>query len=408
MERRVLLVAQNFYPEFFKSNDIATELVARGYKVDVLAGIPNYPEGVFYGGYGLFRRRVDSYNGAKVYRVYQVPRGRRPGSLRLSINYLSFLFCSTFWILFYFIFKRRYDAIIVHQTSPITQAWPALLLGALRRTPIYTWVLDIWPDSVLAFMQRPKRFVSAPLGWFTNLVYRRSKRILISSPGFRGLVNRDASYDDKIVYFPNWCEDMLKMECHEVRTLPEGFRIMMAGNLSDATGLDGVVEVIKRTAQNPEIKWIFVGGGNREEWLRETIKECGLESCCEVLGRFPFEDMPSLYKLADVMFISLKPTTYQHLEQTIPARLQSYIAAGKPVVGMIGEGVTKLIDEIGCGATVDAGDYEACAKKILEIAADRSKLATWSANARNYYLKNYTKGLCINNLVSIISNTSDR
>ncbi len=403
MGKRILLVAQNFHPEFFKSNDIATELAARGYKVDVLTGIPNYPEGVFYKGYGIFRKRVTDYNGARVYRVFQLPRGRRPGSLRLSLNYLSFAFCATFWVLFFFVFKSRYDAIFVHQTSPITQAWPALLLGRLRRTPIYTWVLDIWPDSVLAFMSKPRDFVSAPLKWFTNKVYRRSERILISSPGFRKLVNRDANYDSKIIYFPNWCEDILHMEHRPIKALPEGFRIMMAGNLSDATGLEGVVEVIKRTAVNPRIKWIFVGGGNREEWLRNTIASNNLTEYCEVVGRHPFEDMPAYYSLADIMFISLKATSYQHLEQTIPARLQSYIAAGKPVVGMIGEGVTALIKEIDCGICIEAGDYEACAKSILNIVDNPSQIAKWSSNARRYYESHYTKSHCIDNLETIIS-----
>lgn len=403
MDKRVLLVAQNFYPEFFKSNDIASELVARGYKVDVLTGIPNYPEGVFYKGYGIFSRRVDTYNGAKVYRAYQIPRGAKPGALRLSLNYLSFALCSTFLVLFFFVFKRRYDAIIVHQTSPITQAWPALVLKFLRRTPIYTWVLDVWPDSVSAFMSRPRKVVSEPLRWFTNLVYKHSKRILISSPGFRQLVNRDADYNEKIIDFPNWCEDMLGMPRPEIPVLPDGFRIMMAGNLSDATGLDGVVEVIKRTAINPRIKWIFVGGGNREAWLRERIAEEGLTECCSVMGRFPFECMPSFYDKADVMFISLKATNYQHLEQTIPARLQSYIAASKPVVGMIGEGVTKLIEEIGCGVCVTIGDYDKCAKVILQIAENPYQTTAWSENARNYYIKHYTKDRCISHLETIIS-----
>ena len=401
MAKRVLLVAQNFYPEFFKSNDIASDLVARGYKVDVLAGIPNYPEGVFYKGYGIFRRRVDDYNGAKVYRVYQIPRGRKPGAMRLSLNYLSFAFCSTFWVLFFLIFKRRYDAIVVHQTSPITQAWPALLLGRLRRTPIYTWVLDIWPDSVMAFMSKPRKIISAPLNWFTNRVYRRSRRILISSPMFRELVNRDHNYDDKIVYYPNWCEDILSMEDREVPKLDDGFRIMMAGNLSDATGLEGVVEVIKRTKVNSSIKWTFVGGGNREAWLRETIQREGLTDCCSVLGRYPFECMASLYKQADIMFISLKPTTYNHLNATIPARLQSYIAAGKPIVGMIGEGVTKLVDEINCGRCVEAGDVEGCAKLILQLADNTAQLKAWGENARRYYVEHYTRERCIDNLVDI-------
>lgn len=403
MGKRILLVAQNFHPEFFKSNDIATELVARGYSVDVLTGIPNYPEGVFYKGYGIFRKRIANYNGARVYRVFQLPRGRKPGSLRLSLNYLSFALCATFWVLFYFAFKRRYNAIIVHQTSPITQAWPALLLGRLRRTPIYTWVLDIWPDSVLAYMSKPRGFISAPLKWFTNRVYRRSERILISSPGFRKLVNRDGNYDSKIVDFPNWCEDILQMEHRPVKSLPEGFRIMMAGNLSDATGLEGVVEVIKRTRVNPRIKWIFVGGGNREQWLRNAIASNGLAECCEVVGRHPFEDMPTYYNLADVMFISLKATQYQHLEQTIPARLQSYMAAGKPIIGMIGEGVATLIRGVDCGICVDAGDYEACAHSILDIADNTARLELWGRNARRYYESHYTKSRCIDNLETIIS-----
>jgi glycosyltransferase involved in cell wall biosynthesis len=221
---------------------------------------------------------------------------------------------------------------------------------------------------------------------------------------FRELVNRDHNYDDKIVYYPNWCEDILSMEDREVPKLDDGFRIMMAGNLSDATGLEGVVEVIKRTKVNSSIKWTFVGGGNREAWLRETIQREGLTDCCSVLGRYPFECMASLYKQADIMFISLKPTTYNHLNATIPARLQSYIAAGKPIVGMIGEGVTKLVDEINCGRCVEAGDVEGCAKLILQLADNTAQLKAWGENARRYYVEHYTRERCIDNLVDIILN----
>ena len=42
---RILLVTQYFYPEVFKSNDLAFELARRGHHVDALVGIPNYPEG---------------------------------------------------------------------------------------------------------------------------------------------------------------------------------------------------------------------------------------------------------------------------------------------------------------------------------------------------------------------------
>ena len=404
MPKRVLIVAQNFYPEFFKSNDIASELVERGYEVDVLAGIPNYPEGKFYNGYGVFSRRTEEYKGARVYRAFQIPRGQRPGAVRLSLNYISWAICATFWILFYFVFKHRYDAIIVHQTSPITQAWPALLLGALHHSPIYTWVLDIWPDSVTGFLHKPNKLIEAPLRWFTNLVYRRSKRILVSSPGFRELVNRDADYNDKIINFPNWCDDILSMSLKEIPLLPNGFKVMMAGNMSDATGLEDVVEVMKRTAHNPMIVWVFVGGGNRVEWLKRRVKEEGLERCCAIVGRYSFDYMASFYHEADVMFISLKQTNLPHLDATIPARLQSYMSAGKPVVGMIGRGVSQFVSTIEAGVCVPSGDVEGCATTILRLAEDSADLERWGNNARNYYVKHFTKSQCISNLEEIIAN----
>ena len=92
MAKRVLLVTQYFYPENFKGNDIAFELSQRGYKVEVLTGIPNYPEGRYTTGYGVFSRRIETINGVKVFRVFQTPRGK--GFLGLSLNYCSFVLSS--------------------------------------------------------------------------------------------------------------------------------------------------------------------------------------------------------------------------------------------------------------------------------------------------------------------------
>lgn len=402
MSKRILIVAQNFHPEFFKSTDIAVELSKRGYTIDVLTGIPNYPEGHFFNGYGVFKRRIESIHGAKVYRAFQIPRGSKPGAIRLSLNYLSFAICATLWVLFFFIFKRRYDAIVVHQTSPITQAIPAIILGKLRRIKVYTWVLDIWPDSVMAFLSRPRQVIFKPLNALTEWVYRNSSKILISSPGFRKLVNRYNDYDSKIYYFPNWCEDIAMMEDKPVPQLQGNLKIVMAGNISDATGMEGVVEVMKITRSNPDIRWYFIGGGNRVEWLRESVEQNNLHECCEVLGRYPFDAMASFYRQADIMFISLKPTTYPHLSNTVPARLQSYMAAGKPVVGMIGEGASQLIDSAACGLTVEAGDIEGCAEMILNIANNVEQLKKWGDNARRYYLDNFTKEQCITNLEHLL------
>lgn len=395
---RVLLVTQNFYPEFFKSNDIASELVKRGNEVEVLTAIPNYPEGVYPKGYGVFKKRVDTYEGAKVYRAFQIPRGRKATSFRLAINYLSFVFTSTLWVLFFFVFKKKYDAIIIHQTSPITQAWPGILLGRIRKIPIYTWVLDIWPDSVLSTINTENILIKKPLDVFTDWVYRSSTKILISSPGFRELVNRNADYSPKIIDFPNWSDDFAAMPKRSIPPLPDGFIIMMAGNLSDAQGLESVIQAIKLTSIIKDIKWVFVGGGDKELWMRRSVKEYGLEENCYVLGRFPFDLMASFYEKADVMFLSLKESMCPHLNETIPARLQSYMSAGKPIVGMIGGGVSKLVEKINCGKCVGPSEADLFSKMILDIYTNNSLLHQWGQNAREYYTSHFTMKGCIDNL----------
>lgn len=403
MSKRVLLVAQNFYPEFFKSNDIASELVARGYDVDVLTGIPNYPEGVFPEGYGVFKKRVDNYKGAKVYRAFQVPRGRKATSLRLSINYLSFAFCSTFWVLFFFLFKKKYDAIIIHQTSPVTQAWAGVLLGKLRRIPIYTWVLDIWPDSVLATIHSDNALIKKPLDWFTDWMYRNSTKILISSPGFKELVNRNGDYSDKIVYFPNWSDDIGSMPVKDISLNLNGFVIMLAGNISHAQGISDTVKTIEELRGYSDIYWVFVGGGAEQQWLKDYVASNSLGNNVFVVGRYPFEYMSAFYAQANVMLLTLTHTTYPHLNATIPARLQSYMSAGKPIVGMAGDGVKSLINDNNCGLMANAGDYKSFANNILWLRDNPSQLEEMGKNARITYEKQYTLKYCIDNLEAIIS-----
>jgi glycosyltransferase involved in cell wall biosynthesis len=403
MSKRVLLVAQNFYPEFFKSNDIASELVARGYDVDVLTGIPNYPEGVFPEGYGAFKRRIDDYKGAKVYRAFQIPRGRKATSLRLAINYLSFAFCSTFWVLFFFLFKKKYDAIIIHQTSPVTQAWPGILLGKLRRIPIYTWVLDIWPDSVLATIHSDNALIKKPLDWFTDWMYRNSTKILISSPGFKELVNRNGDYSDKIVYFPNWSDDIGSMPVKDVSLNLNGFVIMLAGNISHAQGISDTVKAIEELRGYSDIYWVFVGGGAEQQWLKDYVASNSLENNVFVVGRYPFEYMSAFYAQANVMLLTLRHTTYPHLNATIPARLQSYMSAGKPIVGMAGDGVKTLINDNNCGLMANTGDYKSFANNILWLRDNPSQLEEMGKNARSTYEMLSTLKYCIDNLETIIS-----
>lgn len=400
-KKKVLLVTQYFYPESFKSNDIAFELVKRGYEVDALVSIPNYPEGKFYKGYGIFRKRIEIINGVNVYRAFQVPRGK--GGLRLPLTYFSFVVSASLWVLFKFAWKK-YDCIICHETSPIFQAYPGLLLKKIRKVPFYMWVLDIWPDAMRSGGGIKNEKVINFVDKRVKRIYKHCDKILISSRRFTESILPKGNFADKIVYFPNWSEDMLAMrQDYEIPSLPEGFKIMIAGNLGKSQNLDAVAEAMLSLKDTPEVKWLFVGDGSRKQWLDDFIKENELGHNAFTYGRYPFAAMPAFYKAADAMLVTLRGG-FPHLEMVVPARLQSYMSAGKPVLAMIGSGGADIIKEADCGYAVPAGDAPKLVKIIKEmVLTDKISFEKKGENGRKYFEQNYQIKDCIDNLEKLIS-----
>ncbi len=403
---RILIVTQYIYPENFKSNELAFELSKRGHHVEVLTGIPNYPEGVYYKGYGLFRKRIEHKDGVTFYRCIQTPRGRKASGLGLACNYLSFVFFATLWVLFYFVWKKRFDAIITHEPSPITQLIPAIILGKIRKTPVYSWIMDIWPDAMKnSLSEKLYRRVSPLLTSITEWIYRNSRKILITSKGFEDLICRNNDYHDKIVYYPNWSIDLQTITAnYPIPMLPEGFKIMLAGNLGEAQNLDAVGEAMILLKDIPELKWIFVGDGSWKKWLDVFIVEHQLGKVAFTLGRFPGVAMATFYQKADAMLITLRGGSID-LDMTVPARMQSYMSAGRPVLGMIGPGAQELIAESDCGYAVPAGDYRALADIIRsKVLADKDSFYVKGNNGRRFYEKEFTLDVCIDHIENIISN----
>ncbi len=401
---RILVITQYIYPENFKSNELVFELAKRGHWVDVLTGIPNYPEGVYYKGYGLLKRRVETVNGVHFYRCIQTPRGRKASGVGLAVNYMSFVFFSFFWIVFFFAWKKRYDAIITHEPSPITQIIPAIILSKLRKVPVYSWIMDIWPDAMKnSVSPRMYKMVGPPLRGITRWIYKNSHKLLITSKGFEALINREGDFSDKIIYYPNWSIDLKAIPTnYSIPLLPDGFIIMLAGNLGEAQNLDAVGEAMLLLKDVKEVKWIFVGDGSWKKWLDDFIAEKHLEETAFTLGRFPGEAMATFYQKADAMLITLRGG-FIDLDMTVPARMQSYMSAGRPVLGMIGPGVQGLIEESDCGYAVPAGDYQALVGIIQsKILTNREAFEAKGANGRNYFEKEFTLDHCINHIEEII------
>lgn len=404
---KILILTQYFYPEYFKSTDIAFELVKRGYEVEALVGIPNYPEGVYTKGYGIFRKRLETVNGVKIYRCFQTPRGRKASPIGLAINYASFVISAVLWVFFFFAWKKKYDVILTHEPSPITQIVPAIILGKIRKTPVYSWILDIWPDSFISKAGGMAKFLKPSVSAITEYVYRNSHFVMVSSKGMMPLVNRNHDYSEKLIYFPNWCDDILALPVKESIKLPEGFRVMMAGSINGGIGPDDVKNLLENLRDEEGLQIVFVGGGSKEQDIRTFVKERGIANVF-LTGRLPFEQMPGLYAQADAMLLTLKKTDKPHLKATVPARLQSYMAAGKPILAMIDGCSQDVIKAADCGYCADAADYKAMAEQIRRMKAQvQSELDRMGKNSRAFYERHYQMNGCMDNLEYYLNHPSD-
>ena len=387
----ILIVTPHFYPENFRINDFAVGFQKRGHEITVLTAIPDYPEGKYYDGYGLLKKNREIYNGIKIYRAPLIPRGSG-SNIRLALNYISFVIGGIFTSLV--MMKNEFDIVFVFETSPITVGIPAIFIKKIKKIPLCFWVLDLWPESVVSAGNLKSSFIPRILNPIVRYIYKHSDRILVSSNGFiNSIVDKGVSRG-KIEFFPQWAEPIfkpMKSKKYLLTGVPENsFKIMFAGNIGEAQDFSSILEAANQLKHDESIQWVILGGGRKEEWVRSKIKEYQIEGCFHLLGSYQLDKMPEFYSNADAMLFSLKDEYIFSI--TIPAKVQSYLACGKPILAMInGEG-GKVIVDANAGLVCPAESPKDLAENILKIKKmEVNEISKMGLNARKYYDDNFER-----------------
>lgn len=396
---KVLIVTQYFWPEDFRINDLALGLKQRGWEVTVLTGKPNYPRGRFFEGYGFLKRSRDSYEGIPVIRIPLLPRGEG-GALRLAANYISFSLLAS--ILGPLYCRGRFDAIFVYEPSPVTVGIPAIVLKKFRGAPIFFWIQDLWPESLSATGMVRSPFILRTVEKLVRYIYRRCDRLLVQSRAFADPVRRLGADPDRIVYFPNSAEELyqpvsLPEDATERSLLPAGFRVMFAGNIGASQDFETILAAAERLKVYKDIHWVVLGDGRMAGWVAQEVRRRGLSDNVHLLGKYPVADMPRFFALADVMLVTLKRDPIFAL--TIPSKIQSYLACGRPIIAALdGEGA-RIIEEAGAGMAVRAEDSAALADAVLNMyRMTPDERASMGASGRSYFLANFERNMLLDRL----------
>lgn len=386
----VLVVSQHYWPETFRINEVVESLRACGCDVEVIAGQPNYPKGKTFEGYNAFGIGTERHpSGYEIHRVPVIPRGKG-GAISRIANYISFVFTSNLvgpWLAR----SKRYDVIFVYGISPILQGLTGVTFKYLKGAALVIWVQDLWPDTLEATGFVKNKYVLDAVGLLTRFIYRRADLLLAQSKGFMDKIRAVAGRQVPIAYHPN-PGDLSLVEHSETSSsldLPAGFNVVFAGNLGKAQALETILDAAARI-DDSEITITFVGDGSRSDWLRKEVARLELKNI-RLVGRFPSEAMPGILGKASALLVTLNRA--DNLSITIPSKIATYLAAGRPVIACLdGEGA-HIISEAKAGLTVSAEDSEGLATAILNLKnmSNESRRAMGAAG-RHYFDRNLAPG----------------
>lgn len=389
---KILVVCQYYYPEPFRISDICEALAARGHSVTVVTGVPNYPEGKIYPGYEHRGGTDEVRNGVKIHHCPLIPR--KTGAIYRFLNYYSFVFSSVAYLRE---LKEEFDVVFCNQLSPVMMAEGALRWAKKHGKRCVLYCLDLWPDSLLMGGIRPGSAIYRLFLKISQRIYRNSDRILVSSHGFLPYFDEVLHVPgDKMGYLPQYAEglfDTVPSTDEEKKTVD----FLFAGNVGNLQSMETVVEAARLLKGDPAIRLHIVGGGISLEKCKEQAE--GLENIT-FYGRRDLSQMPEFYGMADVMMISLVKDP--SMSMNMPGKVQSYMAAGKPIAGCIDGETARIIHEADCGMCCGAQDAEGFAQVLRTMAARKEQRRIWGENARAYYDAHFRKEVFIRDLEQIL------
>ena len=387
---KILVACQYYAPEPFRISDICEALAEQGNDVTVVTGTPNYPEGEIYPGYEKGARADEVIGGVRVHRCPLIPR--KSGAVYRFLNYYSFVWSSRRYLRK---MKEDFDVVFVNQLSPVMMAEGALAWAKRNHRRCVLYCLDLWPESLLAGGIGQGSPIYQLFLRISRRIYRSADGILVSSRGYAEYF-REKFQIENVRYLPQYAEDLfgeLPQPTEEKQTVD----FLFAGNVGSGQSVETIVEAARLLKNERTIHIHIVGGGISLEKCRILAE--GLPNIT-FYGRQKLEQMPRYYAMVDVFLVSLMQDPV--LSMCLPGKVQSYLAAGKPVVGAIDGEAARVIREAECGMCAPAEDPETLAELIRRMAAQPKLRKQYGENARRYYRAHFQKEKFISDLAAVL------
>ena len=395
---KILATCQYGFPEPYPFLDPMEELVKRGHTVHAITGMPNYPMGKIYPGYSVFKEKEEVHEGIQITHVPLIPREKN--IVFRFLNYHS-----------YPIFAKRrvmqlsgdYDVVFANQTSPVMMVEPAIAYAKKWNKKVVMYCMDLWPASLEVGGVSKNSLIYRYYHKISQRIYTNVDLILVTSKLFKDYFMDEFHIDEnKIIYLPQYSVlEQSRMEAEQNKKTTD---FVFAGNVGTAQNLQilvnaaEIVEKEKIRDNGREIYFHIVGDGQELENLKKIVKERKLKNVV-FYGRRPLEEMPKFYAMADAMLVTLTPNKLVSL--TLPAKVQSYMTAGKAILASANGEINQVLSESHAGYCAPADDVQGFVENIKKFIMDENRLE-YGKNAIKFYEENFSKEKVISRLEKIL------
>lgn len=401
-QKKILVVTQHFWPENFRINDIVEGFLQDGIAVDVLCGLPNYPKGEWFPGYSAAGPFEEEWHGARLYRCKEVPR-RSNISVNIFLNYVSWP-----WYAAHALHRLPggYDAVFCFNTSPVLMCWPAIRYAKKHHIPFTNYVLDIWPENLYSVLNVKNKALRAIAQGVSDALYKKADRLIaMSEPLQQRLCQRTGMPPQKIAVIPQYCEDFYAVPQPDAALQAQfggRFNLVFTGTFTPAQSLETVITAVQdaRSRGADMLHLLLVGDGMSRAALEAKVKELHAEDAVTFYGSVPATDIPKFTALADALIVCLSDSP--DLGLTVPAKVASYMAAGKPVLASMDGAGNAAVAAAG-GLSSPACDAAALADNLLALTRmDAAQRAAMGQSAKEYYLAHYRRSELLRKLEHFI------
>jgi len=393
---RILFVNQYYWPDLAataqQTADLAEHLVQRGHEVTVVCS-----RGAYADGSGTITPRREVHRGVRIRRL-SAPGFAKRGRFGRIVDYAGFHLLTGLWML---AVAWRYDVVVTLTTPPLIGLYGTLVRGlTLGRTRHVCWVMDLHPDIEFELGMWSRRHpLYALFAWLNDLHLRRADAAVALGPRMAQRLRAKRVRAERLHVISVWnrageiepmpaSESFLRTE-HD---LDDRFVVMYSGNAGVIHHFEAVCEAMRRLADDPRIRFLFVGSGRRIGELAEFAEAHELDNFL-CLPYQPRERLGQALAAGDVHLVTMRP----RMQGTaVPCKTYGIMAAARPIV-FIGPADADTADQVrdaDMGYVLNVHDADGLVEVIRTLADDPQLARRLGDNARARFREQFEKEVC--------------